>query len=95
MNNRLSHTIKFPPLTDLKELIGMYSNLFTTIGVKSNLQLDGNVTRFQHPIPEENTKLVAEYSNVYQIISSTHSNTPLTLLDIRVVRNQVTFIFSS
>lgn len=89
------HTVHFPPLTDIKEMVGMYINLFDALGLKHQHDIGALVTQFQHPIPEENAKLVRDYFNTQVILSSKLQQTSLTLLEIRIVRNTVVFLFSS
>lgn len=95
MTPTFAHTVHLPPLTDVKEMIGMYINLFDALGLKHQHDIGGSVTQFQHPIPEENAKLVRDYFNTQVILSSKLQQTSLTLLEIRIVRNTVVFLFSS
>ena len=89
-----THTVNFPPLTDLGEFLGMYHNLFMSMGINCGNKLVEGSSNFTHPIAEENAKLVADFSNTYQILSVTNLNTPLTLEEVKVIRSTVIFIFS-
>ena len=95
MTPTFAHTIHLPPLTDIKEMVAMYINLFDALNLKHNHDVGLSVSKFQHPIPEENAKLVRDYFNTQVMLSSKLQQTSLTLLEIRIVRNTVVFLFSS
>lgn len=95
MKQILTHTISIPPLTDITELMAVYNNLFLTLGVKNNLGTTDIATKFTHPVPESNAKLLVDFTNTMGVLTSAVREASVTITNARVTPTALTFVFET
>lgn len=90
------HVVNKPPLTDEFNMLGMYMNLFLVLGIEvptSFIDTIPPANSFQHPIPEENAKMIGAFFETSLSLQGMVSHSKLALKNIQVNRHNVTFLF--
>lgn len=89
-----THVIQIPPLTDIPELLGNYANLFSSMNVVVENFPFAAAEGFQHPMPDSQQVLLADFMNTLQAVQSLiHSGGSVKLKDVRVTNFSATFVF--
>lgn len=89
-----THTVRIPPLTDVRELISQYHSLFSTMGIPVADAFPPSTLGFSHPIPEENEKLKNEFFGTMSMLQGTLMQfKTLAVKNTRVQNTTVTFVF--
>lgn len=89
-----SHTVRVPPLTDVREMVSQYHSLFSSMGIPVDNCFPPSTQGFTHPIPEENQKLTMEFFGTMNILKSVMMQfKTFALRTTRVQNTTVTFIF--
>ena len=90
------HVVPKPVLTDEMEMLGMYVNLFLVVGIEVSNELLFALpptSSFNHPIPEENAKLVASFAETAASLRDKVMDFNLKLKNVLVNGHNVTFLF--
>lgn len=96
MSRIITHSIHVPPVTDVKELMEAYNNLFLSMEIKNQINIaPGGATNFTHPVPESQAMLLKGYSSTYFALNSVSKDETITLINVRVTSSMITFIFQA
>lgn len=95
LTNTFTHQIRFPPLTDLVRFLGAYKQLFESMGIGSNLNVE-YCDDLSHPIPEEHQILTDDYMMTFVNLRDLHAElgNSLTNTGVNINQHSAIFIFS-
>ena len=86
--------ISLPPLTDVRELLGNYSNLLSVQGIPHQIPFSSQ-GNFNHPIPDDQNKVLSEFINTMKMLSDLRINyTNIQCNEVKIGQRSVVFVFT-